>query len=100
VTPELRLPRHIAIAIEHQPHAALGESIEQWLERSKERDLIVVSDYERDEMLRTGHVWFVQWYPDAPTVFKTVAAATLDRALALTRTSSETPAFGVSIHAP
>jgi hypothetical protein len=92
VTPELRLPRHIAIAIEHQPHAALSESIEQWLERSKERDLVIVSDFERGEMLRTGQVWFVQWYPDTAKVFKTVAAATLQRALALANAPSETPA--------
>lgn len=38
---------------------------------------------DREEMMRTGDVWVVHWYPDTPVGFHAVAAATLDRAIEL-----------------
>jgi hypothetical protein len=66
---------------------AARESIEQWLAHAKERDLVVVSDYDREEMLRTGQVWFLQWYPETSLSFRTAAAASLERVLALANAS-------------
>jgi hypothetical protein len=81
------LPRHLTLAIEHQPHAVYSETIDQWLAHAKERDLVVVSKHDRAEMIRTGEVWFVRWYPETVDSFRTAAAASLERALALANAS-------------
>lgn len=75
----MKLPKHINLSIEHQPHAGGYETIEEWARGG----LADVTEGDMAEMLRTGDVWLVQWYPNTPVGFLAVAAATLERALEL-----------------
>lgn len=79
----MKLPTHISLMIEHQPHACSYETVEEYLKNdccgnSRRCDY---SDEEKLEMIRTGNIWTIQWYPDTPNGFLGVAAATLERAL-------------------
>ena len=80
-------PKHINMTIEHQPHAAYYESVEDWLAKSKREDHVDVLPEDAAEMLKTGDVWVIQWYPNTPVGFRVVAAATLERALELANAS-------------
>jgi hypothetical protein len=75
----VKLPKHVTLNISHQPHLAVYETVEEWLST----DFADVTPEDRAEMLTTGEVWVVQWYPDTPVGFCAVAAASLERALAL-----------------
>ncbi len=81
----MNLPKHVSLCITHQPHAAYNERIAQYFEN---RD-ISLDVNEFAEMVKTGEVWLVQWYPTSPVGLYeaaiTVAAATLERALELAR---------------
>lgn len=73
----MKLPKHISLTIAHNPHAVYYESVEDYLAR----DHVDVSPEDRAEMVRTGEVWEIHWYPDTPIGFCCIAAATLERAL-------------------
>jgi len=79
----VKLPKHISLIIEHQPHSALYETVEQWLATNDDRDMADLEPEDREEILRTGELWVVHWYPDTPVGSCAVAAATLERALEL-----------------
>lgn len=74
-----RVPKHINLTIEHQPHATCYETVEHYLGGDHAPDC---TDEDRVEMLRTGEVWTVQWYPNTPIGFCHVAAPTFWQALA------------------
>jgi hypothetical protein len=76
----MKLPRHIHLSIEHQPHAVNYQTVEEWLARDFGGD---IAEADRAQMIATGEVWVIQWYPDTPVGFCVVAAATLERALEL-----------------
>lgn len=78
-----KLPRHINLTIEHQPQAINYQSVAQWLEQQRALDSCDVLPQDEAEMLRTGEVWEITWYPDTPVGHCSVAAATLERALEL-----------------
>lgn len=82
-----KTPRHINLTIEHQPHASNYETVEEWLEYQSRQGYIEPYGGDAAEMIKTGEVWVVQWYPDTPIGFHAVAAATLERALALANES-------------
>lgn len=79
----MKVPTHINMTIEHQPHAPNYETVETWLAKAKEDDYVDVLPEDAAEMLRTGEIWLIQWYPITPIGFCVVAAATLERALEL-----------------
>lgn len=77
----MKLPKHINLIIEHNPHTAYYQTVRQWLE-----DLDNCRRFRSEdayEMLRADEIWTIQWYPDTPIGSYTVAAATLERALEL-----------------
>jgi hypothetical protein len=80
----LTLPAHVALSIEHQPHAAAYQTAAEWLAVTVGvLDAVSVLMEDRASMLALGEVWVVRWYPDTPVGCCAVAAATLERALAL-----------------
>lgn len=82
----MKLPNHINLHIEHQPHAANYETVEEWLLYNESEPATRFADYpaeDRAAMLAAGEIWTVQWYPNTPVGFCCVAAATLERALEL-----------------
>jgi hypothetical protein len=79
----VKVPKHFALRIEHQPHALDYRSVEAWLEEATAQDLADVTPEDAAEMVRTGEVWLVRWYPQTPVGWCAVAAPTLERALEL-----------------
>lgn len=84
----VRFPRHDAgLFLEHNPHLNLYESVERYLTDSKTgTDGIEVIDWEqpadREESIRTGELWTLQWYSDTPVGFHSIAAPTFEKLLA------------------
>lgn len=81
----MEFPRHINLHIEHQPHATNYETVGDWLAWNNSHKLADISEDDQREILETGEIWTVQWYPDTPVGFCCVAAATLERALELAK---------------
>jgi len=77
------LPRHLNLTIEHNPHKAYYQTVEQWLDDdgpdAKDGDELRPED--RAAILATGELWTVQWYPNTPIGSVLVCAATLPRVL-------------------
>ncbi len=79
----MKLPRHINVTIEHQPHATSYQTVKEWLAEYPGE----FEDADRAQMVETGEVWTIQWYPNTPVGFEIVAAASLERALELANAS-------------
>lgn len=82
----MQLPKHICATILHNPHAGNYEPVATWLEYNANPtdDALCwcdITDADRAEILRTGELWTIQWYPDTPVGFCAVGAATFERAL-------------------
>lgn len=78
----MKFPTHITMTVTHNDYKCYYLTVEQYLNDPQNRDLTDVTDADRAEMLRTGEVWEVHWYPRTPVGFNWVAAATLERAMA------------------
>jgi hypothetical protein len=85
----MNLPKHISLTIEHQPHAVYYDTVKQWLDEAARLETVDISLEDAAEMLRTGEVWEVHWYPRTPVSWCAVAAATLERALELALEAAE-----------
>lgn len=76
----MKLPKHINLTIEHNPHAINYQTAARWL---SDPEMNGHSDHvDRAEMERTNEIWLIQWYPDDPASSYCVAASTLEKALA------------------
>ncbi len=75
----MKLPKHINLMIEHNPHRANYETVTQWLD--DENRSADVTDDDSAEMLATDEIWVIHWYPETMVGFCAVAAATLEKAL-------------------
>lgn len=89
----MKLPSHIALTIEHNPHAANYQTAAEWLEHHLYFDEIAkiprdesVTPEDRAAILASGEVWKISWHPDTPVGSCSVVAATLERALELANT--------------
>ena len=85
----IKLPKHIHLSIEHQPHAVCYESAQEWMDRNDRDGFADVEPEDAELMISTGEIWVVQWYPNTPIGFCAVAAATLERALELAASECE-----------
>lgn len=79
----MKLPEHIGLRIEHNPHRLDYEAIERWMEACERDSTADITAEDRAEILLTGEVWVIRWYPHTPVGWCAVAAATLERALEL-----------------
>lgn len=79
----MKLPKHIGCIIRHNQHALYYETVEDYLARPGTDEDVSAGD--RMEMIRTGEVWEIQWYPGTPVGFCVVYAPTLERALELAK---------------
>jgi hypothetical protein len=77
----IKLPRHLGLHITHNQHKIYYMSIQDYV--TDGRDRWDVDQADLDEILSTGEIWEIQWYPNTPIGFRAVAAATLERALEL-----------------
>lgn len=92
----MKLPRHISLHLEHNPHLAISQALEKWLEiylaastagtgpggRDLHEDEVIRPE-DRAAILATGEVWVISWCPETPVGSCEVVAATLERALEL-----------------
>lgn len=78
----MKLPEHIGMHLRHNQHKLYYETVEDYLGRD-ESLMHEMAPADLAEMIRTGEIWELQWYPDTPVGFCIVYAPTLERALAL-----------------
>lgn len=78
----MKLPKHIELSIEHNPHAGNYETVAEHLDRGYGERFDFISVEERDAAIRTNELWVMQWYPSTPIGFKAIATATLEALLA------------------
>lgn len=73
-------PHHAAgMYVEHNPHLANYETIEEWSARLDWIDW--ASDDERAMAISNNSLWTLQWYPDTPVGCHAVCASTLSACL-------------------
>lgn len=91
-SPLLPLPRHVNLTIEHNPHVPQYQSALEWLEEHIDRERSsgvtrdqVASPEDRVAIIAANEVWMVTWSPTTPVGSCVVVAATLERALELSR---------------
>ena len=78
----MKLPKHIAFSITHNDYRTNYETAEEYIKTTEDQGL-AHSMVDREEMLRTGEIWELHWYPDTPVGFIHVMASTLEKALAV-----------------
>lgn len=79
----IRLPRHVCLSIQHNPHAGGYETAENWIANRSAEQSVGIEPQDLTEMLRTGEIWVISWCPNTPVGSCSVAAATLERAIEL-----------------
>ena len=81
---KLKALQNVCLTIQHNDHALLHQSLEDWLfDNAREDGCYDVTPEDWNEILRTGECWTLQWYPNTPVGFNAVAAATLERCIEL-----------------
>ena len=69
---------YVNMTIEHQPHATIYMPLQEYLAEEFAFD---ITDEDKAECIRTGHLWVIHWYPNTPVGFNCVGAPTLQRAI-------------------
>lgn len=78
----MKLPRHICLTIQHNPHKGDYQPIEQWLANAIEFSGYDIAEDQRAAILATDEVWTMSWCPDTPVGSCSIAAASLEALLA------------------
>jgi len=76
----VKLPKHIALTIDHNEHACWYQTAEEYFAEHGEPDW--QSEESRERALETDSVWIMVWHPDTPAGFHCIAAPTLEELLA------------------
>lgn len=86
----MKLPKHISLTIEHNPHRADYMAVETWMDYVTQSAMAggfsvdeTIRPEDRSEILRTQEIWVVSWYPQTPVGSREAISATLERALEL-----------------
>lgn len=76
----MKLPKHIALTIEHNDHATVYHTAEQAIADDPQwfSDEDWVSPEQRAKAIETNEIWTAQWYPNTPVGFFKAHAADLD----------------------
>ena len=74
----MKWPKHHQMTITHNEHHTNYESVEQYLERSEH---ISISEEDKQECIRLGEIWEVQWYPRTPISFHCVGSYSLEKCI-------------------
>lgn len=85
----MTFPKHINLELQHNEHAVLYETAQQWLESRGEHIPTFESDEEKARAIETNEIWMLQWYPDTPVGFHWIAAASLEALLKFAETFTE-----------
>lgn len=75
------LPKHkCSLYIQHNDHKSFYESVESWVIDNDDM-YSWKSVTTKQEAIDTDSVWTIQWYPDTPIGFISLAAPTLESLL-------------------
>ena len=77
----IKLPQHdCALYITHNQHKDMYQTLTEFIGNSEAlgSPLQWESDEAKAESIKTGELWEMQWYPDTPVAFFSVAAPTLN----------------------
>lgn len=75
----MKLPKHVALCIEHNEHEVYHLSVREYLDQEAPGEPSEIVEACVD----AGEVWAVHWYPTTPLGFLRVHAPTLEQALSL-----------------
>lgn len=70
-------PHKVSLHLTHNQHKAYYESAEDYILRDGER-FDFRSEEERQACITTDEIWELQWYPDTPVAFNSIASPTLE----------------------
>jgi len=86
----MKLPTHICLYLNHNPHRGNSETIERWVRNYLAHEAAhgtppeeAIHPDDRAAILASGEVWVLSWCPETPVGSCEVVAATLERALEL-----------------
>lgn len=74
----MKFPKHISITIEHNDHAKVYETAEQWISERDENLPTFPSEKEKQLCISQNELWTMQWYPNTPVGFVWIAAASFE----------------------
>lgn len=75
----IKFPEHkIGLTLSHNKHKEYYLSIKDYI---LSEHVEFSSEEEKNKVLETNEIWELQWYPDTPVGFYSVAAATLEECL-------------------
>ena len=78
----MKLPKHIALTIEHDPHKVYYETVEQYLDQGDLSDSDVwISEEDKQFCLENNTLWLVYWYPHTPVGYFNVYGSDLNKIL-------------------
>ena len=73
----MKFPKHKAsMSITHNEHTTNYESIREYLDSEWFED---ESEEDKQECIKAGEIWELQWYPDTPIGFYRVFAPTFEK---------------------
>jgi hypothetical protein len=80
----MNLPEHKAsLSITHNQHKDYYQTVDEYI--NNELDPYEHYDFEnkeqREKCVRTNEIWEMQWYPNTPVGFNSIAAPTLEELL-------------------
>lgn len=80
----MKLPAHKgSLYLTHNDHKSAYQSALEWCEDLNAESLATwQSEEHKQRAIATDEIWTLQWYPDTPIGFFSVAAPTLDELLA------------------
>ncbi len=72
-------PKHEAsLTLHHNEHKSYYQTVQQSIDRDDHGYDDWVSEEQKQKAIDTNDCWFLQWYPNTPIGFNTLAAADLD----------------------
>jgi hypothetical protein len=86
----MKFPEHkCGLYLQHNEHKDNYQSAEDWIEESDHyKNYEWKDDESKRRAIEADEIWTLQWYPDTPIGFHSVAAPTLDELLEY---ANETP---------
>lgn len=71
-------PKHFALHLIHNEHKLSYASVADSIAMEDHGYTDWVSEEQKTKALDTNECWYIQWYPETPVGFHTMAAADLD----------------------
>lgn len=78
----MKLPLHLALTIEHNPHKVFYETVEQHLyEQDLSDDNVWIDPEDKKKCIETDNLWMIHWYPHTPIGYHIMYGSSLEQLL-------------------